>query len=122
MSMTLTLTSGALPRFSIHLNERTVSKNLSHPNFMAPYYRQTSNLLASITYTMSVLTLCVISFPFYRPSSQWPQSFEYEHGISPAWRFVAKHFRWSNQLQTIADGYMRRIFNVPDNEPIPPVS
>jgi len=47
-------------------------------------------------------------------------SFEYEHDISPAWRFVAKNFRWANQLQTIANGYMRRIFNVPDNEPIPP--
>jgi hypothetical protein len=71
---------------------------------------------------MSVLTLYVISFLFYRASSQWPQSFEYWTDISPAWRFVAKHFRWSNQLQTLADGYMRRIFNVPDNEPIPPVS
>ena len=120
--MTLMLTFGALPRFSIHLSERIVSKNLSHPKFMALYCHRTSILLASITYIMSVLTLYVLSFQFYRTSFQWSQSFEYEHDISPAWRFVARHFRWANPLQTIADGYTRRIFNVPDNEPIPPVS
>ncbi|KAI0308147.1 hypothetical protein B0F90DRAFT_1680537 [Multifurca ochricompacta] len=47
-------------------------------------------------------------------------SFEYERDISPAWRFVAKHFRWTNRLQTISDGYLRRIFNVPNHDPIPP--
>ncbi len=35
---------------------------------------------------------------------------------------MVKNFRWTNRLQTIADGYLRRIFNVPDHEPIPPVS
>ena len=50
------------------------------------------------------------------------QSFEYEHDISPAWRFVVKHFRWTNRLQSIADGYLRRMFKVSDDEPIPPVS
>ncbi|KAF8506766.1 hypothetical protein F5888DRAFT_1896221 [Russula emetica] len=47
-------------------------------------------------------------------------SFEYEHDLSPAWRFVAKNFRWTNRLQAIADGYLRRIFNVSEHEPIPP--
>jgi len=47
-------------------------------------------------------------------------SFEYEHDISPAWRFVVKYFRWATRLQAIADGYLRRIFNVPEHEPIPP--
>ncbi|KAI0275007.1 hypothetical protein BC834DRAFT_850667 [Gloeopeniophorella convolvens] len=47
-------------------------------------------------------------------------SFEYEHDISPAWRFVVKNFRWTNQLQTISDGYMRRIFGITEEEPIPP--
>jgi len=47
-------------------------------------------------------------------------SFEFEYDISPAWRFVVKHFRWTNRLQTIADGYLRRIFDVPDDGPIPP--
>jgi len=47
-------------------------------------------------------------------------SFEYEHDISPAWRFVVKNFRWASQLQAIADGYLRRIFNIPEHEPIPP--
>jgi len=47
-------------------------------------------------------------------------SFEFESDISPAWRFVAKHFRWTNRLQSLGDEYLRRIFQVPDNEPIPP--
>ncbi|KAI0001684.1 hypothetical protein BJV77DRAFT_1063103 [Russula vinacea] len=47
-------------------------------------------------------------------------SFEYETDMSPAWRFVVKNFRWTNHLQSIADGYLRRILNVPDDEPIPP--
>ncbi|KAI9512517.1 hypothetical protein F5148DRAFT_1279638 [Russula earlei] len=47
-------------------------------------------------------------------------SFEYEHDISPAWRFVVKNFRWTNRLQGIADGYLRRTFKVPDHDPIPP--
>jgi len=47
-------------------------------------------------------------------------SFEYEHEISPAWRFVVKNFRWKDRLQAIADGYLRRMFKVPDHEPIPP--
>jgi len=50
------------------------------------------------------------------------QSFEYEHDLSPAWRFVVKNFRWANRLQAIADSYLRRILNVPEHEPIPPVS
>ncbi|KAH9081712.1 hypothetical protein EDB83DRAFT_2539272 [Lactarius deliciosus] len=47
-------------------------------------------------------------------------SFEFERDISPSWRFVARHFRWAPRLQNIADGYLRRIFKVPDNEVIPP--
>jgi len=117
-------TSGALPRFSIHLSERIASKkrNLNLPKLMALYCRQMNMLLASITYIMSVLSRYVISLLSYPTSSQWPQSFEYEFDISPAWRFVATHFRWTPRLQSIADGYLRRIFKVPDNDPIPPVS
>ncbi|KAH9178775.1 hypothetical protein EDB89DRAFT_1928451 [Lactarius sanguifluus] len=47
-------------------------------------------------------------------------SFEFERDISPSWRFVARHFRWAPRLQNIADGYLRRIFKVPDNKAIPP--
>jgi len=46
--------------------------------------------------------------------------FEYNLEISPAWRFVARHFRWTKRLQAISDGYLRQIFDVPDHEPIPP--
>ncbi|KAI0045214.1 hypothetical protein FA95DRAFT_1561351 [Auriscalpium vulgare] len=48
------------------------------------------------------------------------ESFEYEHDLSPAWRFVAKHFRWTPRLQTMADGYLRRMFGVPEDGVIPP--
>jgi len=47
-------------------------------------------------------------------------SFEYDQDVSPAWRFVVKHFRWTSRLQNIANGYLRRMFDVPDGEPIPP--
>ncbi|KAI0298618.1 hypothetical protein BC826DRAFT_1122327 [Russula brevipes] len=46
--------------------------------------------------------------------------FEYERDISPAWRFVVKHFCWTKQVQAITDGYLKRIFGVPEHEPVPP--
>ena len=55
-------------------------------------------------------------------STALQQSFEYGYELSPAWRFVVKHFRWTHRLQAIADGYLRRVFRVPYHEPIPPVS
>jgi len=47
-------------------------------------------------------------------------SFEYGSDLSPAWRFVVKHFRWTHRLQTIGDEYVRRVLQVPHHEPIPP--
>jgi len=46
--------------------------------------------------------------------------FEYNSEISPAWRFVVKHFRWTERLQGIADDYLRFMFGVRDYQPIPP--
>jgi hypothetical protein len=68
-------------------------------------------------HTVSYVAPSIVLF-----SPEWRQSFEYEHDLSPAWRFVVKNFRWSIRLQAIADGYLRRIFNVAEHEPIPPVS
>ncbi|TFY82083.1 hypothetical protein EWM64_g1930 [Hericium alpestre] len=48
------------------------------------------------------------------------ESFEYEHEFSPAWRFVVKNFRWTQRLQGIANGYLKRIFEVPDEDDVPP--
>jgi hypothetical protein len=75
------------------------------------------------------LTTCITSVPILyvtlllriSSSTEWWQSWEYEHDLSPAWRFVVKHFRWTNRLQTIANGYLRRIFEIPADNPIPPV-
>ena len=50
------------------------------------------------------------------------QSFEYEYDYSPGWRFAVKNFRWTDRLQGIADGYLKRMFGVPEEEPVPPVS
>ncbi|TFY70546.1 hypothetical protein EVG20_g2459 [Dentipellis fragilis] len=48
------------------------------------------------------------------------ESFEYDHDFSPAWRFVVKNFRWTQRLQGLADGYLKRIFEVPDEDEVPP--
>jgi len=47
-------------------------------------------------------------------------SFEYEYDFSPAWRFVVTHFRWTARLQDIANGYIKRIFDVPEKGEVPP--
>jgi hypothetical protein len=56
------------------------------------------------------------------PLSEWRQPFEYNYDVGPTWRFVLKHLRWSKRLQGIADSYLRIVFEVPEHEPIPPVS
>jgi len=33
---------------------------------------------------------------------------------------VVKHFCWTKQVQAITDGYLKRIFGVPEHEPVPP--
>ncbi|KAI0068090.1 hypothetical protein BV25DRAFT_1793181 [Artomyces pyxidatus] len=48
------------------------------------------------------------------------QSFEYEYDLSPAWRFVVKNFRFTSRLQSIAEGYLKRMFGVPEDGPVPP--
>ncbi|KAI0315253.1 hypothetical protein OF83DRAFT_366370 [Amylostereum chailletii] len=47
-------------------------------------------------------------------------SFEYEQEISPAWRFVVTHFRWTSRLQGIANEYLKRMMNVPESDSVPP--
>ena len=73
-------------------------------------------------YYLCVHTVRDRPLPMYEPSAESPQPFEYNLEISPAWRFVVKHFRWTKRLQAIADAYLRQIFDVPNHEPIPPVS
>jgi hypothetical protein len=77
--------------------------------------------LALTTCITSVPTLYVTLLLRISSSTEWRQSFEYEYDLSPAWRFVVKHFRWTNRLQTIANGYLRHIFEIPDDKPIPSV-
>ncbi|THH12795.1 hypothetical protein EW146_g7360 [Bondarzewia mesenterica] len=48
------------------------------------------------------------------------ESFEYEFDYSPGWRFAVKHFRWTDRLQGIADGYLKRMFGVPEQGEVPP--
>lgn len=81
--------------------------------------------LACFDYLYYLCAQNVRNLPFvcgYSPSSEWRQPFEYNFDIGPTWRFVLKHLRWTKRLQRIADDYLRIIFEVPDREPIPPVS
>ncbi|KAG9118290.1 hypothetical protein FRC07_007265 [Ceratobasidium sp. 392] len=39
---------------------------------------------------------------------------------SPYWRFVGTHMHWAPKLFDLAEGYLRRHFNVVDGQPIPP--
>ena len=92
---------------------------------MVLYYRQMSIWPVLTIYITSVHKLYVTSLSFvfgYSPSSEWRQPFEYNFDIGPTWRFVLRHLRWTKRLQRIADDYLRIIFEVPDREPIPPVS
>ncbi|EIM92217.1 uncharacterized protein STEHIDRAFT_143645 [Stereum hirsutum FP-91666 SS1] len=61
--------------------------------------------------------LACFDYLYYTAAST---SFEWDSDHSPAWRFVAKHFRWTERLQNIADGYLKRIFHTPESDPIPP--
>ncbi|KAF9818515.1 hypothetical protein IEO21_02753 [Rhodonia placenta] len=45
---------------------------------------------------------------------------EYDYDYSPAWRFVVKYFRWTRDLEQLAEEYLRRTLNVPEGRPIPP--
>ena len=56
------------------------------------------------------------------PPPECLQPFEYNFDVGPTWRFVLKHLRWTKKLQAIGDHYLRVIFDVPEHEPIPPVS
>ncbi|KZV74816.1 hypothetical protein PENSPDRAFT_625212 [Peniophora sp. CONT] len=44
---------------------------------------------------------------------------EFYTEISPAWRFVATHMHFTPELQNLADGYLRRMFGVTEDEDIP---
>jgi hypothetical protein len=89
---------------------------------MGLYYRQMSIWHVLTICTTSVPKLCVTVLLYMEPHLNSGQPFEYNSELSPAWRFVVTHFRWTRRLQSIADSYLRLIFDVPDYEPIPPVS
>ncbi|KZT08882.1 uncharacterized protein LAESUDRAFT_648242 [Laetiporus sulphureus 93-53] len=46
--------------------------------------------------------------------------FEIEYDYSPVWRFVAKHFRWTQSLEELAGDIMRRTMSVPKGKAVPP--
>ena len=75
-------------------------------------------------YYLCAQTVRGLFFSMYDPSisPEYLQPFEYNFDVGPVWRFVLKHLRWTKQLQAISDHYLRVIFDVPEHEPIPPVS
>ncbi|KZT30814.1 hypothetical protein NEOLEDRAFT_1174185 [Neolentinus lepideus HHB14362 ss-1] len=46
--------------------------------------------------------------------------FEFEKDFSPAWREVATHMHWTDRLQEITNGYIRKAFELPEGADIPP--
>jgi hypothetical protein len=50
------------------------------------------------------------------------QPYEYDSDYSPAWRYVARHMRWTQSLEELADKYVRATIGVEDDKPTPPVS
>jgi hypothetical protein len=91
---------------------------------MVLYCRQMSIWPVSTICITFVPKSYVASFSMYdsSPSAESLQPFEYNFDIFPTWRFVLKHLRWTKRLQAIGDHYLRVIFDVPEHEPIPPVS
>ncbi|KAH9942961.1 hypothetical protein B0H21DRAFT_866317 [Amylocystis lapponica] len=48
------------------------------------------------------------------------QSSEFERDFSPAWRYVARHFRWTEHIQNLTSLYIRHAFDLPRDADIPP--
>jgi len=46
--------------------------------------------------------------------------FEYEQPIYPAWDAVQRHFRWTSEVQTVGNLYLRKVLDVSNRVQIPP--
>ncbi|KAI0074822.1 hypothetical protein K474DRAFT_1600968 [Panus rudis PR-1116 ss-1] len=46
--------------------------------------------------------------------------FEYEHDPYPSWDIVQKHFRWTSEVKSIGNAYLRKALGVSESESIPP--
>ncbi|EPQ60426.1 hypothetical protein GLOTRDRAFT_124182 [Gloeophyllum trabeum ATCC 11539] len=55
----------------------------------------------------------------YYVSARTP--FEFEKDYSPAWREVATHMHWTDRLQEITNGFIRKAFELPEGADIPPI-
>ncbi|KAG8906710.1 hypothetical protein FRB99_006308 [Tulasnella sp. 403] len=47
------------------------------------------------------------------------EPYEWERDYSPAWRFVGRHLRFHPKMVEIAELYLRRMFDLQEDEPIP---
>ncbi|KAJ3513915.1 hypothetical protein NLJ89_g2685 [Agrocybe chaxingu] len=59
--------------------------------------------------------LACFDFLYYVTSSR--EEYEWRFSWSPAWRMVATHLRFTGELMSMAEGYLRRAFQVPDRIP-----
>lgn len=50
------------------------------------------------------------------------KGFEFEYEYSPAWRFVGRYVRWTKQIEDLAWAYLRNLWDVREDEDVPPVS
>ncbi|OBZ78696.1 hypothetical protein A0H81_01215 [Grifola frondosa] len=48
------------------------------------------------------------------------QSYEFDYDYSPTWRYVVRHFRWTQRVEDITAFYLRQSFGLPSDAEIPP--
>jgi hypothetical protein len=64
--------------------------------------------------------LACFDFLYYVTSGT--KAFEFESKWSPAWFTVGRHLRFTESLKELSKGYLRRAFNLPNGQEVPPVS
>ena len=73
-------------------------------------------------YTAVAPQVRVFSYTQYKtPLTPSQASHEIEHDYSPVWRDVARHLRWTGEIQSLAEGCVKDILGLPQQSSIPHV-
>ncbi|TBU63759.1 hypothetical protein BD310DRAFT_808030 [Dichomitus squalens] len=48
------------------------------------------------------------------------QSYEYDFDYAPMWRYVLRHFHWTQRIELITQQYVREVFELPPGTNMPP--
>jgi hypothetical protein len=49
------------------------------------------------------------------------KEWEWEEDYNPVWRLIGRYAHWTDELSELANGYLRRIMGLHEDEDIPPV-